>query len=159
MNGGGGEGVSWRSVALGWVVAVLVGAVVSPTLRTLYGLVVEPPLERGEFTATVVVISLVSGFLAYLVGGYVAGRSARYSGGLNGAMTAVFGLALGLILASVLAVFGVIFPEGVAVPPACFGLIGEALLAGLILFFVNLFGGYVGGKLGESPQSGVWRYG
>ena len=128
-------------------------------MRILYGLVVEPPLERGEFTATVVVISLVSGFLAYLVGGYVAGRSARYSGGLNGAMTAVFGLALGLILASILTVFGVIFPEGVAVPPACFGLIGEPLLAGLILFLVNLFGGYVGGKLGEPPQSGVWRYG
>jgi hypothetical protein len=154
MNGGGGEGVSWRSVALGWVVAVLVGAVVSPTLRTLYGLVVEPPLERGEFTVTIVVISLVSGFLAYLVGGCVAGRSARYSGGLNGAMTAVFGLILGVILAAILAVFGVIFPEGVAIPPACFGLIGEGLLAGLILFLVNLFGGYVGGKLGEPLNRG-----
>lgn len=153
MNGGSGEGVRWRSVALGWLVAVLAGTVVSPILSALYSLVVEPPVKRGELTATAVVISLVSGFLAYLAGGYVAGRSARYSGGLNGAMTAVLGLILGVILAAILAVFGVIFPEGVAVPPACFGLVGEALLAGLILFFVNLFGGYVGGMLGEPPRS------
>ncbi len=158
MNVGGDEGVRWKSVALGWLVAILVGTVVSPILTALYGLVVDPPVKRGEFTATVVVISLVSGFLAYLPGGYVAGRSARCSGGLNGAMTAVFGLILGVILAPILAVLGATFPEGVAVPPASFGLIGEALLAGLILFLVNLFGGYIGGKFGEPPQSLKRRY-
>ncbi len=153
MNGGASGRVSWRSVASGWAVAALAGVVASAILRALDGFVGQPTVERGELTATVVVISLVSGFLAYLVGGYVAGRSARYSGGLNGAMTAGFGLILGVILAAILAVFGVIFPEGVAMPPACFGLMGEALLAGLILFLVNLFGGYVGGTLGEPPPS------
>jgi hypothetical protein len=137
---------------LGWLVAVAVGAVISPILRLMYGLVVEPPVERGEFTATVVAISLVSGFLAYLVGGYVAGKLAGASGGLNGAMTAVFGLLVGLVLAVVLAAFGVLFSEGVAVPPAGFGLAGAALLSGLVLFLVNLLGGYVGGKLGEPPH-------
>ncbi len=91
MEGSGRKGVNWGSVALGWLVAVLTGVVTSPLLRALYGLVAEPSAERGEFTAAVIVISLVSGFLAYLVGGFVAARSARYSGGLNGAMTAVFG--------------------------------------------------------------------
>ena len=157
MNGTGRKGISWGSVALGWAVAVFAGAVISPILRVLYGLVSEPPVERGEFTAAVVVIAVISGFLGYLIGGYLAARLAGYSGGLNGAMTAVFGMVLGVILAVILAVFGLIFVEGVAMPPANFGLAGEALLAGLILFLVNLFGGFVGGKLGEPSRPDVWR--
>ncbi len=152
MDGSRDKGVRWGSVALGWVAAVLAGVVISPLLRILYGLVVEPPVQRGEFTASVVVISLVSGFLAYLVGGYVAAKSAGRSGGLNGAMTAVFGVILGVVLALILAVFGIVFVEGVAIPPVNFGLAGGALLAGLVLFLVNLFGGYVGGKLGEPSR-------
>lgn len=148
----GGKKLRWGAAALGWVVAFVVGVVVSPVFRFLYGLVAQPPIERGEFTATVVAISLVSGFLAYLLGGYVAGKIAGVAGGLNGAMTAVFGLIVGLVLTSVLAAFDVLFSEGVAVPPAGFGVAGVALLAGLVLFLVNLMGGYVGGKLGEPPH-------
>ena len=37
----------------------------------------------------------------------------------------------------------------VALPPVGFGMAGAALIAGLVLFLVNLFGGYIGGKLGE----------
>ncbi len=151
MKRTGGERLRWGAAALGWVVASAVGVMLSPVFRFLYGLASEPPVERGEFTATVVAISLVSGFIAYLLGGYVAGKVAGVSGGLNGAMTAVFGLVVGLALASILAVFGVLFSEGVAVPPAGFGFAGAALLAGLVLFLVNLMGGYVGGKLGEPP--------
>ncbi len=159
MNGSKRRGIRWKSVALGWVVAAFAGAIISPLLRGLYGLVSEPPVERGEFTAAVVVISLVAGFLAYLIGGYVAAKSARYSGGLNGAMTAVFGVILGVILAAILGVFSVVFDEAVALPPVNFGLAGSALLAGLILFLVNLFGGYIGGKLGEPPRPKVRRFG
>jgi uncharacterized membrane protein len=80
-------------------------------------------------------------------------------GGLNGAMTAVFGLILGLVVSAILAVLGVTFAEGVAMPPANFGLAGGVLLAGLVLFLVNLFGGYVGGKLGEPSRPEVRRLG
>lgn len=148
-----GRRLRWSAAALGWIVASAVGAVASPVLRFLYGLTVQPPAERGEFTATVVAISLVSGFVAFLLGGYVAGKVAGVAGGLNGAMSAVFGLVVGLVLASVLALFGVLFSEGVTVPPAGFGLAGAALLAGLVLFLVNLMAGYVGGKLGEPPRA------
>ena len=134
---------------MGWLVAVLGGVVISLALNFLYELATDFPVERGEFTLSVVIISLVSGFQAYLVGGYVAGRLARRSGGLNGTMTALFGLISGVILAIILNVYGVIFPEGVAAPPACFGLTAEALLAGLVLFLFNLFGGYLGGQLGK----------
>jgi hypothetical protein len=157
MNGNAGKGIRWGSVALGWLAAAAVGALISLLFSGLYGLVNEPPAESGEITAGVVVISLVSGFLAYLAGGFVAGRSAGYSGGLNGAMTAVFGVVLGLVVGAILAVLGVTFAEGVAMPPANFGLAGGVLLVGLVLFLVNLFGGYVGGKLGEPSRPEVRR--
>ncbi len=41
----------WGSIALGWLVAVLAGVLVSPLLRALFGLRAEPPGVRGEFTA------------------------------------------------------------------------------------------------------------
>jgi hypothetical protein len=151
VKDGRGWGIRWGAAALGWIVASAAGVLLSFAFRFLYGLIVEPPAERGEFTATIVAVSLVSGFVAYLLGGYVAGRVAGTSGGLNGAMAAVLGLAVGLVLTTVLAAFGVLFSEGVTVPPAGFGFAGAALLAGLLLFLANLMGGYVGGKLGEPP--------
>ena len=153
MKSSRGGGIRWGAVALGWIVASAAGVLLSPAFRFLYGIVAGPPAERGEFTATIVAISLVSGFVAYLLGGYVAGRIAGASGGGNGAMTAVLGLAVGLVLTAVLALFGVLFSEGVTVPPAGFGFAGAALLAGLLLFLANLMGGYVGGKLGEPPDA------
>jgi hypothetical protein len=153
VKDGRGWGIRWGAAALGWIVASAAGMLLSSAFRFLYGLIVEPPAERGEFTATIVAVSLVSGFVAYLLGGYVAGRVAGTSGGLNGAMAAVLGLAVGLVLTTVLAAFGVLFSEGVTVPPAGFGFAGAALLAGLLLFLANLMGGYVGGKLGEPPSA------
>lgn len=159
MDGNGGKRIRWGSVALGWLVAAVVGSLISLLLSRLYGLVGETSTEGGEITAGFVVTSLVSGFLGYLAGGFVAGRSAGYSGGLNGAITAVFGLILGLVVGTILTVLGVPFPEGVAMPPANFGLAGGVLPADLILFLVNLFGGYVGGKLGEPSRPEVRRFG
>lgn len=70
----------WGSIALGWLVAVLAGVLVSPLLRALFGLRADPPGVRGEFTAAVIAF-LISGFLVYLVGGYVVARLAGYPGG------------------------------------------------------------------------------
>jgi hypothetical protein len=100
-----------------------------------------------------VVVSIVSGFLAFLLGGFVAARLSGRAGGRHGALTAVFGAVVGLAVAVLLALFGAVFAEGVALPPASFGLTGAALLAGLVLFLVNLFGGFVGGKLGEPSDA------
>ena len=148
----------WEAVGLGWAVAVLAGIVIFSILRLLYGFFAEPPIERGEFTAAVLVVSLVSGFLAYLMGGYAAARLAGYAGGKHGALTAVFGLIAGIVLAAILSLFEVLFAEGVAVPPVSFGLTGAALVAGLLLFLVNLFGGFVGGNVGEPTHTGNKRF-
>ena len=161
--GSGKGGTRWDAVALGWVLAVLTGIVTGTILRQAYGLLADPLVEGGELTATVVVISVVSGFLSYLVGGYAAASMAGHSGGRHGALTAVFGLILGVILAVVLVFFGTVLAEGlaaVAVPPSSFGPIGAAWTAGtLILFLVNLFAGFVGGKLGEPSYPDVKRVG
>ena len=143
---------------MGWLVASVSGVAISPLLHNLYGLAVPPPIERGQFTAGLVIVSLASGFLAYLVGGFVAARNAGRKGGFHGAMTAVFGLVVGIVLTLILAVFGLAFVEGVTVPPAGFGLTGEAVLIGALpLFIANLFAGYVGGKLGEPLEPLTWR--
>ena len=143
---------------MGWVVAVFAGLIVSPLLRLLYSSFSEPAVGRGELTATLVVIPLVAGFLSYLIGCYyVAARAAGRSGGKHGALTAVLGLIVGLALATVLGLFGIVFAEGAAIPPVGFGFAGEALLAGILLFLTNLFGGFVGGKLGEPPAAGGTR--
>lgn len=150
-------GTRWGAVFLGWAVAVFVGFVVSPFVRLLYASFSGPPIERGDLTATLVVVSLLAGFLSYLVGGYVAARAAGRSGGKHGALTAVVGLVVGLALAVVLGLFGVVFAEGVSLPPVGFGLAGAALLAGLVLFLANLFGAFVGGKLGEPLSTGATK--
>ena len=148
----------WKSIALGWLVASVSGLAISPLLQNIYSIAVPPPIERGDFTAGLVIVSLTSGFLAYLLGGFVAARNAGRKGGLHGALAAVLGLMVGIAITLILAVFGLAFVEGVTVPPAGFGLTGRALLIGsLPLFLANLFAGYVGGKLGEPPEPLTWR--
>jgi len=159
MNVGEGKGVRWRSVALGWLVAAVAGAAIRPLLGALYGSLAAVPPQTGPPTATAVVLALVSGFLAYLVGGFVAGRSSGRSGALNGAMTAVMGFVLGLAAGAVLAPFDAVFDWAVAAPPANFGFGGEALVAGLLLVLSDLFGGYVGGELGEPTRPELRRFG
>ena len=146
---GTAQDTRWGAVTLGLATAVLTGVVLSASLRSLYGLLVGPGIERGAFSAATVVVSLVAGFLYYLLGGYLVAKVACRSGRRHGVLSAFAGVVLGILLASALAPFRAVFAEGVALPPACFGLRGDALVAGLVLFVVNLFGGIVGGTVGE----------
>lgn len=153
------RGTRWGAVAFGWMVAVVTGIAVSTIAMHLYAFATGPPPDAGEPTVTLVVVSVFSGFLSYLVGGYAAARAAGHSGGKHGALAAVSGLFVGIILTIVLALFGTVFVEGISVPPAGFGFFGTASIAGSILFLVNLFGGFVGGKLGEPSNPDVGRLG
>jgi hypothetical protein len=166
----GAGGLLWEAVASGWAIAVLAATVIKLILMLLYGGFAAPPVEYEGLTATVVVISIISGFLSYLIGGYVAAKIARDSGGKHGALTAVFGLFIGITTAITLASLGAVFAKGVTappagfgfadvIPPASFGFASPALIAGSILFLTNLFGGFVGGKLGEPSSPDVKRLG
>ncbi len=145
-------GLKLAAVSLGWVVAVLFGSVFSGIFGLIAGMVGDPQ----HLIPTLVAAggSLLSGFLAYLVGGFCAARSARTSGGLNGAMIAVLALIMGLLPTVTFTVFSGLSGATLAVPQMSFGAAGGSLLAALILFLVNLFGGYVGGRLGERSTVG-----
>lgn len=150
--------IRWRAVIFGWVSAILAGIFFNLIFRAAhYGLFGGESLEFSDTTA-LVAISMISGFLAHSVGGYVAGRRAGVSGGLNGAMVAVLGTAaivaaFVLIAAVALATAGAVFAEG-GVASLTGGMVWRLAVAALILFLVNLAGGFLGGKLGSLLSRG-----
>ena len=148
-----GENIRWEGVALGWLVALLAGLLLGPLLRAAYDFLTGSIVTPGKFTSGLVIVSLVSGFLAYLLGGYVAGRFARRAGGLHGAMTAVFGAATGALLGA----FGVAVSGGILVALIGLGFGEVTASTALALFLAYVFGGYVGGKLGEPLEPAVRR--
>lgn len=92
-------------------------------------------------------------FVAFLVGGWVAGRAARYNGGLNGVLTALWFVALAALMGALGAWAGdkynvfanVNLPQwfsGDALGPA-------AILSGLVALAVMVGAAWVGGRLGE----------
>jgi len=140
-------------VALGWLVALPAGLLLGPLLRGAYDTLTGFAVTTGKLTSGLVIVSLVSGFLAYLFGGYVAGRFVRRAGGLHGAMTAILGAAIGAVLSA----FGVAVSGGVLVALIGLGFGGVTVSSAIALFLAYLFGGYVGGKLGEPPEPAVRR--
>jgi len=146
-----GGTIRWEGVALGWLVAIPAGLLFSPLLRGAYDALTGASVMPGKFTSGLVIVSLVSGFLAYLFGGYVAGKFARRAGGLHGAMTAVLGAATGAILGA----FGIAVSGGILVTLIGLGFGEVTASTALALFLAYLFGGYIGGKLGEPSEPAV----
>ena len=145
------RGIQLGAVAIGWVVAIVVAFILGLILTGIFGLSNAGGVSAGE-AASVGVVGLIAAFLAYLVGGYVAGSRANTAKPLNGAMTAIFGLVLGIILAIILSILllltgGADFPAG---PVGVGGASGGGFISVLIVTLVNLAGGYVGGKIAES---------
>ena len=146
-----GGNIRWEGVALGWLVAFPAGLLLGPLLRAAYDAMTGSVVTPEKFTSGLVIVSLVSGFLAYLFGGYVAGKIARRAGGMHGAITAV----LGAVASAVLGAFGIVVSGGILV--ALIGLGFDLVTASttLSLFLAYLFGGYIGGKLGETSEPAV----
>jgi hypothetical protein len=147
------QNVVWKFVVFGWVAAIVVGIVLNLIFRAANRWLFDAGPLGLEDTAALVTISLISGLLAHSVGGYVAGRGARYRGGLNGAMVALLGTAaviaaVVVVAAIALATAGAVFAGDASLSVPRGGL-GGVLITLLVLFLVNLLGGYLGGKLGE----------
>ena len=91
--------------------------------------------------------------VAFLVGGWVAGRIARYDGGRNGLLTAVWFL----VLAAVTSGLGAWLGEKYDVLPSvrlpqwfsADARTGAALASGLVALLVTLLAGWLGGRWGE----------
>jgi hypothetical protein len=143
-----GGNIRWEGVVLGWLVAFPAGLLLGPPLRAAYDAMTGSVVTPEKFTSGLVIVSLVSGFLAYLFGGYVAGRFARRAGGLHGAITAT----LGAVAGAVLGAFGIVVSGGILVALIGFGFDGVTASTSLALFLAYLFGGYIGGKLGEPSE-------
>lgn len=112
--------------------------------------------QQGVGDRTLSIGGLVAGMatllVAFLVGGWVAGRIARYDGGRNGLATAVWFVLLAGIAAALGAWAGSEYDVVSRVDlPQWFSddaTSGEAIVTGVVAVVVMLVAGFVGGKLG-----------
>jgi uncharacterized membrane protein len=154
-------GVSIGSVLTGVVVAFGAGFLLSALLAGILAALgaQDPNITRGDLLTGGIaagVALVVATFLAYLWGGYVAGRMARGAGILNGALVPIVALVIGAIVGAVVFALGSqLNAQGVNLP---FNLsavtqTNKAQTWGLGLSIATLVamfaGGILGGALGE----------
>lgn len=146
-------GTSWTAVIGGWLAAIGAAALVAPAVAAIVS--GRPVVPNDLALAVPVVIGLL---VAYLIGGYVAGRMAGYSTSWHGMMTAFFGLFIALValLLAAAADQGLLAGSGVRslsdVFPGVRQLdirsLGDTLTFGAILgFLATIFAGWLGGLL------------
>lgn len=162
-------GVDWLASFVGCVFAIVSGGVLLSFLSSLvlvplgFTLTLEGQGINALIIAGLVIIGLVL-FIAYLCGGYVAGRLARFDGGRNGAATVLWGILLSMILLLV----GGFLPGSLfellrefvrnSVWPIVgglteVGLAGVGVVIGALL--LELLGGFLGGRLGNSYHTRI----
>lgn len=111
-------------------------------------------LDESSVLGLVVAAAVV--FASFLVGGFAAGRMARYSGGVNGMGAGLWALLLVAIFAALGAWVGAEYnafnnanlPNWIAQLDVD-ELTAGAIIATAVMIVVTLLGGYVGGRIGE----------
>lgn len=157
------QGTSWASVIFGWVAsigaALLLAGIVSGVVGAILGLV---GLGGGAISAAIGLVVTV--FLVYLIGGYVAGRMAGHSGAKHGLLVPVLAIVIAILLALIGGALGLSFlnqiqsvaqqalqgiPQGLTQfnAPQGAGLWG--LIAGLVALAAMFGGAALGGKWGS----------
>lgn len=153
------RGTSWASVVGGWIASVGMTALLAP-LAAVY--VASRAAAPNDVSLAVPAVLAV--MIAYLVGGYVAGRMAGYATSWHGMMTAFLGLfvVLAAILVGVAADRGYLGEVRIGALDRTFAwgfgptTIGDALTFGAILgFLATIFAGWLGGLLAPSTVAGV----
>ncbi|HEX9495115.1 MAG TPA: hypothetical protein VGA38_05100 [Candidatus Limnocylindria bacterium] len=144
-------GTSWGAVLDGWLASVGVAAILTPIVVLLLANVYTN--GRG-YAATVPILCAVG--LAYLIGGYVAGRMAGYRTSWHGMMVAFFGVfvVLALLVVDLALEMGVLGTSGrlVQLLPAVLGVAlfqsAETFAFGGVLgVLIAVFAGWLGGLL------------
>jgi hypothetical protein len=147
-------GTSWGAVLSGWLATVGVAAILTPIVGLLLASV---DVSNRGYAATVPILCAVG--LAYLVGGYAAGRIAGYRTSWHGMMVAFFGLFVVLALLVVdtalqMGVFGTtghliqILPLVLGV--ALFQSAETFAFGGALGVLIAIFAGWLGGLLAPS---------
>jgi hypothetical protein len=156
---------SWTSVVLGWLTAlgasVILAGIVSGIVGAMIGVGQTVRSAATESGLTGLVGLLITLFLAFLIGGYAAGRMASRSGAKHGLLVAALSLLVTLVLAGAGALLGSSFIDslsGVTLPklPADVPrqsldtiLTVSGLLALLFPFISGALGGWWGAKTGR----------
>ncbi len=166
-------GIKWGAAFFGWLsangLAVLLVALLSAAGVAL-GLAqgVDTADEAAEQVETlgigggIAVLAVL--FVAYLAGGYVAGRMARFDGARQGVAVWVIGLLVVLVLAAAGALLGAQYNvlQQLNLPRIPIDE-GTATTAGIVtlvaILLVTLLGSLIGGKVGERYHRRVDRAG
>ncbi len=166
-------GIKWGAAFFGWLsangLAVLLIALLSAAGVAL-GLAqgIDTADEAAEQVETlgvgggIAVLAVL--FLAYLAGGYVAGRMARFDGARQGVAVWLIGLLVVLVLAAAGAILGAQYNvlQQLNLPRIPIDE-GTATTAGLVtlgaILLVTLLGAVIGGKTGERYHRKVDRAG
>ena len=155
----------------GWLVAVGMAALLTAILSAAGAAIGLTSLSESEARSSADTISIVGGVLfflvlvlAYVAGGYVAGRMSRFDGARQGIGVWLFGLVVTIVLAVLGAIAGseynVLGQLNLPRIPIDEGSIatGGAIALGAILVG-TLVGALVGGKTGERYHRKVDRAG
>jgi hypothetical protein len=166
-------GIAWGAAFFGWLsangLAVLLVALLSAAGVAIGLTQGVPSTDEAVQQADTIGIAggialLVVLFLAYLAGGYVAGRMARFDGTRQGIAVWVIGLLVVIALAVLGLVLGSEFNvlQSLNLPRIPIGE-GTATTAGIIalvaVLIVTLVGAILGGKLGERYHRKIDRVG
>jgi hypothetical protein len=166
-------GVDWLASFLGFVFAIVLGAIFSAIAGlVLVPLGITPEISGGQIGASVITGLALLGvliFLTFFFGGYVAGRLARFDGGRNGAMVLVWMFIVVLILALAAAIFSGFLPAGIAegITNILDGIVSTTRnlagtgVAGLVTavaaLLIALLGGSLGGRMGSRYHTEIDR--
>ncbi len=152
--GGLDFGASLSGMLVAIAMIVILGGLAAAILGTV-GYQAGIDIGEQELTVGGAIAGLVVLFLAFLVGGWAAGRMARYNGGLNGLMSAVWMLILTVIFAAlgawISAEYNVFFAADLPNWPANWTAADATTIAavsGIVAVLVTFAGGFLGGVLG-----------
>lgn len=142
------RGTSWGSVLGGWLAALGALTLVFPAAALLAA--ISPAAQARIDDPTLAVPLVLAIFIAWLIGGYVAGRMAGYRRSWHGLMSAIWGLFVAL-LAGLIAVTGTWLFAG-SLPTIDISAYGNATVFGFVLGMVGfILGGWLGGLLSPAP--------
>ena len=109
--------------------------------------------DQQDLSLASLIGGLIVLFLAFLVGGWAAGRIGRYSGARNGLLAAVWALILAAVLSALAALFGAEYDvlRNVNLPQwfSRDALTADAIISAIVAIVVMLLGGLLGGMWGE----------
>ena len=168
------RGVKFGSAFFGWLTAFgaaalltalvgAIGAAIGVNTGTTVDEAADAAAENAETVGIVSIIAVaVVLFVAYLAGGYVAGRMARFSGALQGLAVWLWGIVIALIIALLTMLAGARWDVFAAVdgfPRLPTDATTTGIISAIVAAAVSLGGAILGGVLGMRYHRRVDRLG